>query len=197
MSAVTDGNAIYSEVSDGAGAKFTMETNACYAGIKSASNATKSKYSWKKRRFLLLFLLVLMSLLLTVAACITLGAEISKLKSELSKQSQNYSALVDKIQQLTSTSLENETRNVTNDSSIQEYESSINVSHERNFTMTVISCSALPVLSPSGYYWVTVSNGSAVHVYCDMTRSCGGVTGGWMRVAYLYITASNQRCPMQ
>ena len=68
---------------------------------------------------------LLMSLLLTVAACITLGAEISKLKSELSKQSQNYSALVDKIQQLTSTSLENETRNVTNDSSMQEYESNI------------------------------------------------------------------------
>ena len=35
------GNAIYSEVSDGAKAKFTMETNTCYAGIMHASNATK------------------------------------------------------------------------------------------------------------------------------------------------------------
>jgi len=30
----------------------------------------------------------------------------------------------------------------------------------------------------SDYYWVWSSNGSAVRVYCDMTRSCGGVTGG-------------------
>ena len=40
------------------------------------------------------------------------------------------------------------------------------------------SCAALRGLSPSGYYWVRTSNGSAVRVYCDMTRSCGGVTGG-------------------
>ena len=49
--------------------------------------------------------------------------------------------------------------------------------------------------SPSGYYWVRASNGSAVRVYCDMTRSCGGVTGGWMRVAELDMTDSSQHCP--
>ena len=38
--------------------------------------------------------------------------------------------------------------------------------------------------SPSGYYWVTNGTGHPHSVYCDMTRSCGGVTGGWMRVAY-------------
>jgi hypothetical protein len=48
----------------------------------------------------------------------------------------------------------------------------------------VSSCATLRS-SPSGYYWVRVSNGSAVCVYCDMTKSCGGVTGGWMRVAEL------------
>ena len=36
--------------------------------------------------------------------------------------------------------------------------------------------------SPSGHYWVGSSNGSSVRVYCDMTRSCGNITGGWMRV---------------
>ena len=39
---------------------------------------------------------------------------------------------------------------------------------------------ALSPSSPSGYYWVRASNGSAVRVYCDMTRSCGGITGGWI-----------------
>ena len=53
------------------------------------------------------------------------------------------------------------------------------------------------VLSRSGYYWVRTSNGSAVRVYCDTTRSCGGVTGGWVRVAYLDKTNRSQisTCP--
>ena len=48
---------------------------------------------------------------------------------------------------------------------------------------------------PSGYYWVRSSNGSAVNVYCDMARHCCGSTGGWMRVAYLDMTDTSQRCP--
>ena len=57
------------------------------------------------------------------------------------------------------------------------------------------SCAALPPSSLSGYYWVRASNGSAVLVYCDMTRSCGGVTGGWRRVAELDMTNSSHQCP--
>ena len=57
------------------------------------------------------------------------------------------------------------------------------------------SCAALPPSSPSGYYWVRASDGSDVSVYCDMTRSCGGVTGGWMRVAELDMTNSSHQCP--
>ena len=57
------------------------------------------------------------------------------------------------------------------------------------------SCAALPPSSPSGYYWVRASDGSAVSVYCNMTLSCGGVTGGWMRVAELDMTNSSHQCP--
>ena len=57
------------------------------------------------------------------------------------------------------------------------------------------SCAALLPTTPSGYYWVSASNGSAVSVYCDMTRSCGGVTGGWVRVGYLDMTDSSHQCP--
>ena len=60
---------------------------------------------------------------------------------------------------------------------------------------SAISCAALHPSSLSGYYWVRASNGSAVRVYCDMTRSCGGVTGGWMRVADLDMTNSSHQCP--
>ena len=60
------------------------------------------------------------------------------------------------------------------------------------------SCAALLAFSPttpSGYYWVRAGNGSAVRVYCDMTRSCGGVTGGWMRVASLNTSNTGTQCP--
>ena len=57
------------------------------------------------------------------------------------------------------------------------------------------SCATLPPSSPSGYYWVRASDGSAVSVYCDITRSCGGVTGGWMRVAGLDMTNGSHQCP--
>ena len=57
------------------------------------------------------------------------------------------------------------------------------------------SCAALLPSSPSSYYWVRASNGSAVRAYCDMTRSCGGVTGGWVRVAELDMTNSSHQCP--
>ncbi len=60
------------------------------------------------------------------------------------------------------------------------------------------SCLQLSLVNssfPSGYYWVRVSNGSAVRVYCDMTRSCGGVTGGWTRVAFLQFQSGSDPCP--
>ena len=56
-----------------------------------------------------------------------------------------------------------------------------------------VSCAALPLSSPSGYYWVRASNGSAVRVYCDMTTSCGD--GGWRRVASLDFSNASTSCP--
>ena len=48
--------------------------------------------------------------------------------------------------------------------------------------------------STSGYYWVMSSNGSSVRVYCDMTKSCGSVTGGLTRVAILNNETRHQLC---
>ncbi len=57
-------------------------------------------------------------------------------------------------------------------------------------------CSELPSSSPSGYYWVTASNGSAMRVFCDMTRTCGPFTGGWMRVASVNVKGASAKCPV-
>ena len=62
------------------------------------------------------------------------------------------------------------------------------------------SCADILSSSPSsqsGYYWIEAdSTGQTLNrVYCDMTLSCGGVTGGWMRVAELDMTNSSHQCP--
>ena len=49
--------------------------------------------------------------------------------------------------------------------------------------------------TPSGYYWITASDDSAVHMYCDMSRTCGGIRGVWMRAASIDMTNSSQQCP--
>ena len=51
---------------------------------------------------------------------------------------------------------------------------------------------------PSQNYWITSSSGTAIQVYCDMTRSCSCSStsiGGWSRVAYLNMTDPTQQCP--
>ena len=60
------------------------------------------------------------------------------------------------------------------------------------------SCGEIKELSPtapSGYYWLRGTGNSSVHVYCDMSRSCGGITGGWMQVAKINMTNSSHTCP--
>ena len=60
------------------------------------------------------------------------------------------------------------------------------------------SCSDVLKTAPytaSGYYNLTLNNGSIVSVYCDMEGSnCNG-TGGWMRIGYVNMTEPNATCP--
>ena len=60
------------------------------------------------------------------------------------------------------------------------------------------SCKAIAAALPnntSGYYWIRPSStNTSVQVYCDLTRYLNG-SRGWMRVAYLNMSASNQSCP--
>ena len=60
------------------------------------------------------------------------------------------------------------------------------------------SCSVIHFLNPflpSDYYWIRSSNGLAVRVYCHMTGSCGGLTGGWRRIANLDFSNQSIPCP--
>ena len=63
------------------------------------------------------------------------------------------------------------------------------------------SCATILQLSPSsqsGFYYIRSSSGSAFTAFCDMTLSCGGMNGGWMRVASLNMKLRGQytnQCP--
>ena len=46
----------------------------------------------------------------------------------------------------------------------------------------------------SGYYWIG-EIWSSVRVYCNMSLTCGNLTGGWMRVANIDMTNTSQSCP--
>ena len=61
-----------------------------------------------------------------------------------------------------------------------------------------VSCADILMVSPSspsGYYWIINSNGFSVRVYCNMTRLCGNITGGWMRVADIDVKNHTNPCP--
>ena len=66
-----------------------------------------------------------------------------------------------------------------------------------SFLNPASSCKLIPQGSSSEHYWIQ-NNGTgycATLKYCDMTRTCCNSTGGWMRVAHLNMTDTNQHCP--
>ena len=56
------------------------------------------------------------------------------------------------------------------------------------------SCEEIKSRCPSGYYIIADNCSIAHQVYCYMEELCNS-TGGWMRVAYLNMTDSNEKCP--
>ena len=60
------------------------------------------------------------------------------------------------------------------------------------------SCADIYKANPdviSGYYNITLTNGSIVTVYCDMEGMNCDEEGGWTRVAYLNMTEPGTTCP--
>ena len=61
--------------------------------------------------------------------------------------------------------------------------------------LKIFSCADLPPSAPSGYYLIRNSLHAYTYIYCDMSRTCGGVTGGWMRVFELDMNITSHQCP--
>ena len=120
------------------------------------------------------------------SCCIESDVDIATLQQELSIFQQNLSEVVVSLG-LNSEELSQLKLNLSQlHSEVQQLALSVGI---------ISSCAALFPSSPSGYYWQVASTGSVVRVYCDMTLSCGNITGGWMRVAELNMTDTSQQCP--
>ena len=129
---------------------------------------------------------------------------------EIENESQQLNSSINMFHHQLSQEIENESQKL--NSSIHIFNSQLNQKYlalESNTQLLIsllwstgeyhaASCAAVLLYdpsSPSGHYWVRSSNGSAVRVYCDMTKSCGNITGGWMRVAKLDMTNNSTQCP--
>ena len=143
------------------------------------------------RALVVLFVLLLALLLAMITVCVAFAVEMSWIKSEIASfsaaVSKNPQKIQGRIQQL----------NISVNQQVVQFQQLMAVLGTRGqyITFPLDSCAALPPSSPSGHYWVRTPTGSAVLVYCDLTRSCGGVTGGWRRVAELDVTNSSEQCP--
>ena len=185
--------------------KFQIEENPCYATVTSVDqerlNCKKPQKDGSRKIIacmILLFAAVFALLLGIAGACIGFGLELSKLQNDQTTSQQNGMLHQQLSQQNESIHTLHQQLSQQNErlNSFTQLLLSVLEGPVGNFPFhPSVSCAALPPSSPSGYYWVRASNGSAVRVYCDMSLSCGGVTGGWMRVAELDMTNSSHQCP--
>ena len=214
-----DEAATYAEIKDVSSEAFEMDVNKCYSNITSTLSKSKSdgkENSSKQMRYFIIvsvLILVIMLVLAAASVCVIYAlVEISKLKSRVGdglsilQQNQNscciksdvdIASLQEQLSMFQQNVSEADASIVTslarNSAELSEFRQ--NLSQLQLRIDLIFSCAALSPSSPSGYYWVRISNGSAVLVYCDMTLSCGGVTGGWMRVAELNMTDTSEQCP--
>ena len=179
------------------------------------SNKVKIDAKCKSLVFFVAIVTGISILMVTFSCFVALFVEIANLKSKTASHqqilagpqalllTQQNTSLADITQQLST--LRNQTQELSDSIAMFDHEFLLvqntskfllRVTLGQHFLNPVPTCAALPSSSPSGYYSVRTSNGSAVRVYCDMTRSCGnGVTGGWMRVVELDMTNNSHQCP--
>ena len=184
------------EVRSSFGETFNIHENASYVREEATHAANENKCEGKfyyKCYSIMVFVIVFALLLGTAGACVAFALQIVTLKSEieslqmasdsLSQQNESINTLHQQLSQ------QNQQLNSSTQLLLSVLEGPVG-----NFPFyPAVSCAALPPSSPSGYYWVRASNGSAVRVYCDMTTSCGD--GGWMRVASLDFSNASTSCP--
>ena len=195
-------------------------STSCLSVEYSQAEKDKSKSEDSARAMrLVCWALVVVALVLVAAviACLLITiVVVSPLKSEIKsfqqhtqqinmtsmKRSETFASMFQSLSMLFKASLSQVNHTLLNLSLLQENNTQELIYYLKNsgqlITFPAASCASVLLFAPSmpsGYYWIRSSNCSAVRVYCDMTRSCGNITGGWMRVAELDMTNTAIQCP--
>ena len=182
---------ILHEKTAGGRESFSIENNECYS-VPPATRLTESRKKDGTRRlapcvkhFVVITALVAVFCLLMafITTAVLHSVQINNIKlqlSELKKFNENTTSDLKKIIEA-------------QDVSYIELSSEALKGHHPLYPAS--SCASTPSILNSGYYWIQSWNGSVVKVYCDMTRRCGNITGGWMRVVLLDMRDNSAQCP--
>ena len=158
---------------------FAIAENVCYEYISTEKRSASNKnVSFKKKYFILVTCIVILLLASVTALSVIALVQAVKISS------------VDQIDQRMLSNIEIK---------LEDYFLN-NISRILNNLPIFSSCAdALQKLpfSTSGYQLIWHNAGSLALVYCDMTLSCDGVTGGWRRIAYINTAISGTHCPSE
>ena len=180
-------NAIYEDIKgESSHGGFNIHENECYGKVTStAIKKHKEKcYSFSKVT-IMAFVIVFALLLGTAGACVAFALQITTLKSEIASLKMASFTSLEEVGHQLNTSVD----------TLYKQLNQQNQQLKQEFSPPT-SCKDLYDThnASSGYYWIG-EIWSSVRVYCNMSLTCGNLTGGWMRVANIDMTNTSQSCP--
>ena len=204
-------DAIYEDIKDESShGGFDIQENECYGKVTSRSTAVNKHeekwYSYSKVT-IMAFVIVFALLLGIAGVCVAFAVQITTLKSEIASLKMVSSTSLEEVGHQLNTSVDMlyQQQNASLDSVYQQLNISIDILYQqlnqqnqqlKQELSSPTSCKDLYDIHnvSSGYYWIG-EIWSPVRVYCNMSLTCGNLTGGWMRVANIDMTNTSQNCP--
>ena len=201
MNPLSCDNAIYEELKvESSPGGFNINENVCYGKVTSTAINKHEGKNHSYSKVIIMALVIVFALLLgTAGACVAFALQMTTLKSEIASLKMTSTSLghqlntsIDMLYQQLSQ------QNASIDSVNHQLNTSIDMVYQQlnHAYNPATSCKDLydNHYASSGYYWIG-EIGSAVRVYCNMSLTCGNLTGGWMRVANIDMTNTSQNCP--
>ena len=171
-------NAVYEDIKvESSNEGFDIRENKCYGKVTSTVIHKREEKSHCYSKFIIMAFVIVFALLLgTAGAYVAFALQVTMLTSEIETLKMASTSLEEVGHQL-NTSLYQQ---------LNQQNASIYLAFQQLNGKLSQQLNAL-----SGYYWI----GDAIRVYCNMSLTCGDVTGGWMRVANVDMTNTSQNCP--
>ena len=187
--------------------RFDIHENECYRKVTSTTINRREKKNHSHSKVIIIAFVIVFALLLgTAGACVAFALQMTTLKSEIASLKRVSSTSLEEVGHQLNTSIDIvykqlSQQNASIDSVNHQLNTSINMLYQqlnqgKASDSPATSCKDLydNHYASSGYYWIG-KIGSAVRVYCNMSLTCGNLTGGWMRVANIDMTNTSQICP--